>query len=111
MGIHLVITTTDGLERAFPVMSPRTVIGRETRCDLRVPLPTVAEHHCEIIVNGTLLELKDLGSDSGTFHNGDRVERAVLSHADRLTVGPVTFEVRIAAIEGRFAEADADDTL
>jgi pSer/pThr/pTyr-binding forkhead associated (FHA) protein len=98
MGIHLVITTTDGLERAFPVMSPRTVIGRETRCDLRVPLPTVAEHHCEI-------------SDSGTFHNGDRVERAVLSHADRLTVGPVTFEVRIAAIEGRFAEADADDTL
>ena len=47
-------------------------------------------------ISGRLLELKDLGSDSGTYHNGDRVERAVLGHADRLTVGSVTFEVRFA---------------
>jgi pSer/pThr/pTyr-binding forkhead associated (FHA) protein len=94
MTIELVITTANGGERSFAV-GERAVIGRENRCDLRVPLPTVSDEHCEIVVRDGLAELKDLGSESGTFHNGARVDRVRLSHADRFSVGSMTFEVRM----------------
>ena len=97
MEVTLVIKTKDGHERVFPVQADRTVIGRETRCDLRVPLPTVADRHCELVLADGVIELKDLGSELGTFHKGDRVDRVVLGHADRFRVGPVEFEVRRAA--------------
>lgn len=96
MGIWLTMTTTDGRERPFPLSSPRAIIGRDARCDVSIPLPTVAPRHCEIAVEGALLTLRDLGSATGTLHNGQPVTRAVLEPGDRVTVGGlVTFVVRV----------------
>lgn len=87
--------TAHGDERPFRV-SERMTIGRETRCHVRIAVPSVANRHCELVVDDDgVLRLADLGSDRGTYHNGARVREAVLNHADTLTVGPVTFEVRI----------------
>jgi hypothetical protein len=90
----LVMKTADGKERPFPIRLPRTVIGRGVRSDVRVPVPTVAPQHCEIVVCNDRLKLTDLGSAHGTCHNGNRVDEAFLANADRVTVGPVTFEIR-----------------
>jgi pSer/pThr/pTyr-binding forkhead associated (FHA) protein len=95
MSIWLVMTTADGGERTFPLQSKRTVIGKESRCDVRVAIPSVDDRHCEILFDGSELRLQDLGSRSGTLHNGSRVNRAVLSHDDMLTIGPVTFRIRV----------------
>jgi pSer/pThr/pTyr-binding forkhead associated (FHA) protein len=96
MGIWLTMTTTDGRERPFPLSSPRAIIGRDARCDVSIPLPTVAPRHCEIAVEGALLTLRDLGSATGTLHNGQPVTRAVLEPGDKVTVGGlVTFVVRV----------------
>ena len=94
MGIWLVMRTADGGERPFPLEKARTVIGRDTRCDLRIAMPGVADRHCEILLNGQELKLQDLGSANGTLHNGVRIEQAVIDHRDTVTVGPVKFEVR-----------------
>ena len=94
MSIWLVMRTADGVERPFPLEKPRTVIGRDTRCDVRIALPAVDDRHCELIHDGQNLKLNDLGSTTGTFHNGTRVKQAVVAPRDTLTVGPVTFEVR-----------------
>lgn len=94
MEIELIIRTAGGGERVFPISAPRTVIGRESRCDLRVPLPSVERQHCEILLAGGLIELKDLGSQSGTYCRGQRIERVVLGDSDRFSVGPVEFRVR-----------------
>ena len=104
-GIVLVMQANDGNERAFPVHKPTLVIGRETSCDVRVPVPTVSQKHCQITLDGDELKLTDLQSERGTFHNGNRVQEALLSHEDKLTVGPVTFVVRVqrdvAALDGQ----------
>ena len=97
MGVWLVMKTADGIDRPFQIEKPRTVIGRETRCDVRIPVSAVSKKHCEIRFHDGELSLTDLDSDSGTFHNGDRVEKAKLSHNDTLTVGPVTFVVRVSS--------------
>lgn len=95
MSIWLVMQAADGRERSFAVRKPTTIIGRETTCDVRVPIPAVSQKHCQINFDGTELKLVDLRSDQGTFHNGNRVQEAVLSHEDKLTIGPVTFVVRV----------------
>ena len=100
MDITLVITSVDGRERHFPIHK-RTVIGREPRCDLRVPLPSISLKHCEVVPSNGLVELKDLGSEQGTFCNGDRIEQAVLGDADRFSIGPVTFEVRMQPFDSQ----------
>jgi pSer/pThr/pTyr-binding forkhead associated (FHA) protein len=105
MGIWLVMTTSDGDERPFRVQSARTtIIGRETRCDVRIAIPSVSDRHCELRLDGEELHLCDLDSAGGTYHNGERIRRAKLSHADRVTVGPITFEVRMDTSEQRSIE-------
>ena len=95
MRLSLVMRTADGDERSFHVNGDRAVLGRHARCDLRVAIPSVDPQHCEILVNGAVARLRDLRSHGGTFHNGVRVEQADLAPEDRLTIGPVTFVIRI----------------
>lgn len=94
MSIWLVMQANDGRQRQFAVKAS-TIIGREPACDVRVPLPTVSLKHCQLVLDGDRVKLVDLRSDHGTFHNGNRVTEAVLSPDDTLTVGPVTFRVRL----------------
>ncbi len=94
MTIWLAMKTADGEERSFPITKRRTIIGRDSRCDLRIAVPAGAEKHCEIVVNGDVAEVHDLDSPTGTFRNGDRVDRAILDVNDRLTIGPATFVLR-----------------
>ena len=103
MTIWLAMKTADGDERSFPITKRRTIIGRDSRCDLRIAVPSVAEKHCEILLNGDVAEVHDLDSYTGTFRNGDRVDRAILDINDRLTIGPATFVLRrleVAVVSG-----------
>ncbi len=95
MTTWLAMLTADGSERSFRVSNDRMVVGSDMHCDLRVAVPSVSERHCEIIVTGAVLMLRDLGSTNGTYHNGNQVTQAVLSPNDRLTIGPVTFVIRV----------------
>jgi pSer/pThr/pTyr-binding forkhead associated (FHA) protein len=95
MEATLVMKSGDGAERAFPVGEGRMVIGRSARADIRVALPAVEERHCEVIREGDGLRLRDLGSAEGTYRNGRRVEDAPLRDGDRVSVGPVTWRVRL----------------
>ena len=95
MGISLAMEIAGGGERLFPLNRSPMVLGRDSRCDLRLALPSVDEQHCEFMIHEGSVRFKDLGSGTGTFHNGTKVKQAELSPDDRLTVGPVTFVVRL----------------
>lgn len=94
----LVMQESDGTQRPFEVSKPRIVIGREATCDVRVPLSSVAQKHCEITRNDDgELHLTHLAAANGTYCNGRPINReTALSHGDKLVIGPVTFIVRIA---------------
>lgn len=82
---------SDGTRRNFPLGKNRIVIGRKVNCDLRIPLTSVSRQHCELLVDGDRVTVKDLGSSNGTYHNAVRVQEATLAAGDELTVGPVVF--------------------
>src|SRR4051812_41764426 len=51
--------------------------------------------HCSFEPTGGAVRVTDLGSRGGVFVNGSRVEQAVVSAGDEVTVGGTTFRVRL----------------
>lgn len=101
-GVWLVMKSADGSERPFPLRKPRTIIGRDHRCDLRVALPTIETNHCEIVLEAGQAYLKPIGEASVTRVNGVVVGQVELKHADTIELGSVALEVRV----GGFDRAD-----
>jgi len=94
----LVMFRNDGERRSFSISREMMVIGRRQDCDLMIPLGEISRKHCRIIRDGDSLRLEDLGSSNGTFHNGRRVQEAVLEAGDTVQVGPVSFVVQIDGV-------------
>ena len=114
----LVMFRNDGERRSFSISRETTVIGRRQDCDLMIPLGEISRKHCRIIREADTLRLEDMGSSNGTFHNGRRVQEAVLNAGDTVQVGPVAFVVQIDGVPaedemqphaGGTAAGDEDD--
>lgn len=94
---------SDGTRRDFPLTRSRTILGRTSEADLRIPLPSVSRRHCEVAIEGDVLRVRDLGSSNGTNHNSVRVSEATLAAGDRIEIGGVEFLVVIDGVGGAAA--------
>jgi pSer/pThr/pTyr-binding forkhead associated (FHA) protein len=103
----------DDERREFALSSKRTILGRRPDCDLRIPTRDVSRRHCEIGPGEKRSELvvRDLGSSNGTYVNDKRIAETTLKPGDRLTVGPVTFVVRINGEPAKIRPQDAAPKL
>ena len=77
------------------VLERPLTLGRDPICDLVLPLPGVAQRHCRIARTEAGARIRDLGSLSGTWLNGQRVDAAdrPLCDGDVIELGgvPITF--------------------
>jgi hypothetical protein len=94
-------------ESAPPVELPRagrlTIGSASSRVDLALSGQGVADVHCAIgRVKGGGWALKDLGSNYGTIHNGERVQTAKLAPGDVLVIG--SRRLRVVDPDARAAE-------
>jgi pSer/pThr/pTyr-binding forkhead associated (FHA) protein len=62
-------------------------IGREDGCDVCLQDPKASRHHARIIVEGSVVEVEDLGSSNGTRLNGKAIRRRVLRAGDVIQIG------------------------
>jgi len=77
-------------------------IGRAPGVDFVVDAALVSRVHCRLTLSdANELLLEDLGSTNGTFLNGEKVGKAVLSNGDKLTVGRVEFVVNAESNDPR----------
>ena len=63
------------------------VLGRSRDCDITIDDPNVSRRHAEIRQEEGAHWIVDLDSTNGVVVNGQRVERAKLSHEDRIVFG------------------------
>jgi pSer/pThr/pTyr-binding forkhead associated (FHA) protein len=93
--VELVQVSATG-KLALQALKPgRYVLGRDTRCALRVPDGQVSRQHCEFEVRDDGVSVRDLGSSNGTYVNTSRVERAQLRAGDLIAIGPLVLVVRL----------------
>ncbi|MCH2141899.1 MAG: FHA domain-containing protein [Phycisphaerales bacterium] len=96
MKLALIMQTSDHQDRIFPIDRDRTVIGRDGRCDLRLPIPSVSSRHCEILLENQRAVLLNRDETMETLVNGAAVTRTQLADEDVVQIGPVTFRVSMS---------------
>ncbi len=79
-------------QNRFPIEG-KVVIGRDSACDIALPLEHLSRRHVELDIRGGQLFLKDLDSSNGTFLNGERVSESPVKPGDKIKLDVVTFEV------------------
>lgn len=94
--LKVLVGKSAGQEVIIP--GPKFFIGRAEDCQLRPRSDLISRHHCALLVEDSFVAIRDFGSKNGTLVNGDRVvgERE-LKAGDKLTVGPLEFEVCLLA--------------
>jgi pSer/pThr/pTyr-binding forkhead associated (FHA) protein len=95
MDVNLILFKMNGSQKAFPLSSSVTVIGRRKDCDLRIPLMAVSKRHCQLILDDETLKIRDLGSRNGTYLNDKRIEEATARAGDNIKIGPLIFALQI----------------
>ncbi len=87
---YLVVLAGSNLGEMYKLENERTVIGRSENADIRLIDDGISRDHAQLVKDGGQFVLEDMGSTNGTFCNGDRVQRQVLSEGDKLLLGSTT---------------------
>jgi pSer/pThr/pTyr-binding forkhead associated (FHA) protein len=96
MHVKLIVTSGTHVGKELAITKNRYVIGRGQNCQLRPQSDMVSREHCEILVEGGKVTIKDLGSRNGTIVNDEVIEGPrELQQGDQLKVGPLEFVVHI----------------
>jgi pSer/pThr/pTyr-binding forkhead associated (FHA) protein len=101
------VVLSEGLTgRSHELKAEKTTVGRVEDNTFQIPDPSVSSHHCEILLKGNEVTIRDLNSTNGTFINGQQITEASLKPSQILRLGQV--EVRL---EGDQATTSQKKTL
>lgn len=77
----------------IPLKPGANTFGRSPACDTQIDHGSISGTHCQIVVNGDVVSVKDLGSTNGTFLNHTPVTEGLLVPGQRLQLGSVEMEL------------------
>lgn len=83
----LVVTHRKEHVATWPLAAGRISIGRASDNELRLDAPYISRHHCQVVTEGNVSTIEDLGSVNGLSVNGKLAKRHVLQHADQIALG------------------------
>jgi pSer/pThr/pTyr-binding forkhead associated (FHA) protein len=88
------VVLSEGLTgRSHELKAERTTVGRVEDNTFQIPDASVSSHHCEVLLKGAEVVIRDLNSTNGTFINGHQITEAALKPSQILRLGQV--EVRL----------------
>src|ERR1039457_6771736 len=88
------VILTQGLNgRAHELNVDRTTIGRVEDNLFQIAEASVSSHHCEVLLRGSDVVIKDLNSTNGTFINGEQITESVLKPGQTLRLGQVELKL------------------
>ena len=88
-------------------LGERTTIGRVEDNTFQIAEPSVSSRHCEILLQGSEVLVKDLGSTNGTFINGEKITERVLKPGQTLRLGNVELKLDAPGAPGAPASTPA----
>jgi pSer/pThr/pTyr-binding forkhead associated (FHA) protein len=103
----LVILTQGLTGRAHELNVDRTTIGRVEDNLFQIAESSVSSHHCEVLLRGSDVVIKDLNSTNGTFINGEQITESVLKPGQTLRLGQVELKLETGTPASAPASAPA----
>jgi pSer/pThr/pTyr-binding forkhead associated (FHA) protein len=99
------VVLSEGLTgRSHELKVDKTTIGRLEDNTFQIAEQSVSSHHCEVLLKGADVLVKDLNSTNGTYINGEKITEKILKPGQILRLGQI--EVRLEG-EGGPAPAAA----
>lgn len=92
----LVVLTQSMAGRSVDLAVERTSIGRVEDNAFQIAEPSVSSRHCEILLRGSDIVVKDLNSTNGTFINGEKItDEGILKPGQTLRLGNVELKLDV----------------
>lgn len=95
---RLIIHAGTPRELEFELKPGANYLGRGFSNDFKIEDPSVSGNHVQIIVNGEVITVRDLGSTNGTFINRSQVKEGFLQEGQSLHLGGVEMVLRHANV-------------
>ncbi len=89
----LVILTQGMTGRAHELTVDRTTIGRVEDNTFQIPDASVSSHHCELLLRGGEVVIRDLNSTNGSFINEAQITESILKPGQKLRLGQVELKL------------------
>lgn len=95
---------------SYELKVEKTTVGRVEDNSFQIAEPSVSSHHCEFLLRGNDVVIKDLNSTNGTFIGGQQITgEAVLKPGQVVRLGQV--DVRLEGPEAPAAKKVVDRTV
>ena len=107
--LFLVVQNTESNFRRVAVTRTVTV-GRRSDCQLRIANDKVSRQHCQIVVDGDVVRIRDLGSANKTYVNGRPLIPGLpqdLNEGDEIVLGSVRLKVDRHGKVGKSSKPEA----
>jgi pSer/pThr/pTyr-binding forkhead associated (FHA) protein len=85
----LVVLSAGMTGRTHELKADKTTIGRVEDNTFQIAEASVSSHHCEVVLRGSEVVVRDLNSTNGTFVNGEKVTESVLKPGQMLRLGQI----------------------
>ncbi len=93
----LVVLSEGFSGRSHDLKTDKTTIGRVEDNSFHIAEGSVSSHHCEILMRGNEVVVKDLNSTNGTYINGEKVSESVLKPGQILRLGQLEMRLETDA--------------
>src|SRR5437868_15478443 len=93
----LVLLSAGLAGRSYELKVEKTTIGRVEDNTFPIAEPSVSSHHCEILLRGSEVVVRDLNSTNGTFINGEKITEMVLKPGQILRLGQIEMRLETEA--------------
>jgi FHA domain len=89
----LVVLSAGMTGRTHELKADKTTIGRVEDNTFQIAEASVSSHHCEVLLQGNDVLVRDLNSTNGTYINGEKITEKVLKPNQILRLGQI--EIRL----------------
>ncbi len=87
---YFIILAGSNLGRMFRIEGDEVILGRSSNASVRLEDDGISRSHAKVVMRGDDLWIEDLGSQNGTFINGERITAQALRDGDKIQVGATT---------------------
>jgi pSer/pThr/pTyr-binding forkhead associated (FHA) protein len=107
----LVLLSAGMTGRTHDLKADKTTIGRVEDNTFQIAEPSVSSHHCEVLLQGGEVIVKDLNSTNGTFINGEKITESAIKPGQILRLGQVEIRLETDAPPGPASKKHLTQTM